>query len=59
MNKEVYFVSVYHNPLSRPSTKSVFDLVVKLWVSIKEKPHLTCVRRGFIVTPTGLKPVTF
>ena len=25
----------------------------------KEKPHLNYLRRGFEVTPTGLKPVTF
>ena len=27
---------------------------VKLWLREKEKPHLTRVRRGFLVTPTGL-----
>ena len=28
-------------------------------VGVTRKPHLTRVRRGFSVTPTGLKPVTF
>ena len=26
----------------------------QFWNNFKEKPHLTCVRRGFKVTPTGL-----
>ena len=45
--------------LSRNKLYTTIEAVGNGGARKKEKPHLTCVRRGFEVTPTGLKPVTF